>query len=128
MKYQYHLTAIEPTNGELREIDVCTTDSLKAICHEILRYRKGKNPQHFKTITTISGTKMQIATGAKHDFTRDARFSRQILVEEYKNELGQIEEVWETDYDFVGNDDIYVSTYCVGWRKFVRNLMKGENK
>ena len=128
MKYQYHLTAIEPTNGELREIDVCTTDSLKAICHEILRYRKGKKPQNFKTITTISGTKMQIATGAKHDFTRDARFSRQILVEEYKNELGQIEEVWETDYYFVGNDDIYVSTYCVGWRKFVRDLMKGENK
>ena len=115
MKYQYHLTAIEPTNGELRELDVCTTDSLKAICHEILRYRaKKKKPEYPNQFLG-------------HDFSLDARFTREILVEEYKNELGQIEEVWETDYDFVGNDDIYVATYCVGWRKFVRDLMKGES-
>ena len=125
MKCQYSLTVIEPqADGELREIDVCHTESLKAICHEILRYKKGKKPQNFKTITTISGTKLQISTGAKHDFTRDARFTREILVEEC-NELGQ--EVWETDYDFVGNDDFYVSTYCNGWRKFVRDLMKEKN-
>ena len=86
MKCQYSLTVIEPqADGELREIDVCHTESLKAICHEILRYKKGKEC----------------------------------------NELGQ--EVWETDYDFVGNDDFYVSTYCNGWRKFVRNLMKEQS-
>lgn len=128
MKYQYNLTLIEPNKDEgFREMLICKTKSLEAVCHEILRYKKGKKPQNFKTITSICGTKMRISTGAKHDFTRDARFTREILVEEYKNELGQIEEVWETDYDFVGNDDIYVATYCKGWRKFVRDLMKGES-
>ena len=113
MKYQYSLTAIEPlADGELREIVVCTTESLKAICHEILRYRaKKKKPEYPNQFLG-------------HDFSRDARFTREILVEEC-NELGQ--EVWETDHDFKGNDDFYVSTYCNGWRKFVRDLMKGES-
>ena len=113
MKYQYSLTAIEPlADGELREIVVCTTESLKAICHEILRYRaKKKKPEYPNQFLG-------------HDFSRDARFIREILVEEC-NELGQ--EVWETDHDFKGNDDFYVSTYCNGWRKFVRDLMKGES-
>jgi hypothetical protein len=128
MKYQYNLTAIEPHKDEgFREMLICKTKSLEAVCHEILRYKKGKKPQNFKNITVdCFGTpiEMQISTGAKQDFTRDARFTREILIEEYKNELGQIEEVWETDYDFKGNDDIYVATYCKGWRKFVRDLIK----
>ena len=125
MKYQYYLTTIEPNKGGgFTEASICHTESLEAVCHEILRYKKGKKPQNFKTITTISGTKLQISTGAKHDFTRDARFTREILVEEC-NELGQ--EVWETDHDFKGNDDFYVATYCNGWRKFVRDLMKEKN-
>ena len=115
MKHQYHLTLIEPqANGELREIDVCYTESLEAICHEILRYKaKKKKPEYPNQFLG-------------HDFSVDARFTREILVEEYKNELGQIEEVWETDYDFKGNDDIYVATYVVGWKKFVRNLLKNQ--
>ena len=106
---------------------ICLLALDQAVCHEILRYKKGKKPQNFKNITVdCFGTpiEMQISTGAKHDFTLDARFTREILIEEYKNELGQIEEVWETDYDFKGNDDIYVATYCNGWRKFVRDLME----
>ena len=113
MKYQYSLTVIEPqADGELREIDVCTTESLKAICHEILRYRaKKKKPEYPNQFLG-------------HDFSRDAVFWRERLVEEC-NELGQ--EVWEKDYDFQGNDSLYVSTRRNGWRKFVRDLMKGES-
>ena len=132
MKYQYNLTSIRPhKDGGFREMLICETKSLEAVCHEILRYKKGKKPQNFKNIIVdCFGTpiEIQISTGAKQDFTLDARFTREILVEEYKNELGQIEEVWETDYDFQGNDDIYVATYCKGWRKFVRDLMKEQTK
>lgn len=113
MKYQYYLTTIEPNKGGgFTEVSICHTESLEAVCHEILRYRaKKKKPEY---------PNQRLG----HDFSRDARFTREILVEEYVNGLGQIERVWETDYDFKGNDDIYVSTYCNGWRKFVRDLMK----
>jgi hypothetical protein len=49
MKYQYNLTSIEPhKDGGFREIHICNTESLEAVCHEILRYKKGKKPQNFK--------------------------------------------------------------------------------
>ena len=117
MNYLYNLTAIEPhKDGGFREIHICDTESLEAMCHEILRYKKKKKkPEVIGSYKQRSGL---------HNFSRDARFTREILVEEYKNELGQIEEVWETDFDFRGNDDIYVTTECKGWRKFVRDLME----
>jgi hypothetical protein len=119
MNYQYNLTAIEPhKDGGFREIHICDTESLEAMCHEILRYKKKKKkPEVIGSYKQRSGL---------HNFSRDARFTREILVEEYKNELGQIEEVWETDFDFRGNDDIYVTTECKGWRKFVRDLMEQD--
>jgi len=113
MEYQYYLTLLKPNEGEgISEINICSTESLEAVCHEILRYKaKKKKPEYPNQ-------------HLGHDFSVDARFTREILVEEYKNGLGQIEKIWETDYDFKGNDDIYVATYVVGWKKFVRNLMK----
>lgn len=115
MQYQYNLTLMRPhKDGGFREMLICRTKSLEAVCHEILRYKaKKKKPEYPNQFLG-------------HDFSVDARFTREILVEEYKNELGQIEEVWETDYDFKGNDDIYVATYVVGWKKFVRNLLKNQ--
>jgi hypothetical protein len=116
MKYQYNLTAIEPHKDEgLIEIHICNTESLEAVCNELLRYKSKKRKKTYPK------------ERSRHDFSRDARFTREILIEEYKNKLGQIEEVWETDYDFVGNDDIYVATYCNGWRKFVRDLIKEQS-
>jgi len=119
--YQYYLTTIEPNKGGgFTEISICHTESLEAVCHEILKYKKKKQKlKVFPSYKQRSGL---------HNFSRDARFTREILVEEYRNGLGQIERVWETDYDFKGNDDIYVATYCKGWKKFVRNLMKSQTE
>ncbi len=47
MKYQYSLTAIEPHKDEgLTEIHICNTESLEAVCKELLRYKSKKERKH----------------------------------------------------------------------------------